>query len=189
MRVFLLALLWLFSSLSQAQPFNNPFAQSEFLPVEKAFVFSSERLPSGQMRLHWQISDGYYLYQKRLKFDGLAPEAVPPLPPALPHSDEYFGETQVYRGELELLIPANATGQLRMGWQGCADAGPRHPPRTSPVDLGGRPQAPNRPATRPWPAASANTRWPGACWPSSAWDCCWPLPPVRCRCCRSWPGW
>lgn len=138
MRVFLLALLWLFSSLSQAQPFNNPFAQSEFLPVEKAFVFSSERLPSGQMRLHWQISDGYYLYQKRLKFDGLAPEAVPPLPPALPHSDEYFGETQVYRGELELLIPANATGQLRMGWQGCADAGLCYPPQTSPVDLGGQ---------------------------------------------------
>lgn len=133
MRVFLFALMFLLSGLSQA----NPFAQSDFLPVNKAFVFSSERLASGQMRLHWQIIDGYYLYQKRLKFDGLAPEQQPQLPAALPHSDEYFGETQVYRGELELILPASASGELRMGWQGCADAGLCYPPQTSLVSLGG----------------------------------------------------
>ncbi|CAM3599510.1 protein-disulfide reductase DsbD [Pseudomonas wadenswilerensis] len=133
MRVFLFALMFLLSGLSQA----NPFAQSDFLPVNKAFVFSSERLESGQMRLHWQITDGYYLYQKRLKFDGLAPEQQPQLPAALPHSDEYFGETQVYRGELELILPASANGELRMGWQGCADAGLCYPPQTSLVSLGG----------------------------------------------------
>lgn len=133
MRVFLFALMFLLSGLSQA----NPFAQSDFLPVNKAFVFSSERLESGQMRLHWQITDGYYLYQKRLKFDGLASEQQPQLPPALPHSDEYFGETQVYRGELELILPASASGELRMGWQGCADAGLCYPPQTSVVSLGG----------------------------------------------------
>ncbi|MGF6594373.1 protein-disulfide reductase DsbD [Pseudomonas sp. 2835] len=133
MRVFLFALMFLLSGLSQA----NPFAQSDFLPVNKAFMFSSERLESGQVRLHWQITDGYYLYQKRLKFDGLAPEQQPQLPPALPHSDEYFGETQVYRGELELILPASASGELRMGWQGCADAGLCYPPQTSLVSLGG----------------------------------------------------
>ncbi|QBF25985.1 protein-disulfide reductase DsbD [Pseudomonas tructae] len=133
MRAFLFALMFLLSGLSQA----NPFAQSDFLPVNKAFVFTSERLDSGQMRLHWQITDGYYLYQKRLKFDGLAPDQHPQLPAALPHSDEYFGETQVYRGELELILPASASGELRMGWQGCADAGLCYPPQTSPVSLGG----------------------------------------------------
>ncbi|MDD0974087.1 protein-disulfide reductase DsbD [Pseudomonas fontis] len=141
MRVFLLALLALFSSLSQAQPFANPFAQSDFLPVDKAFVFSAERQPSGEMRLHWKITDGYYLYQKRLKFDGVEPQAVPALPPGLAHSDEFFGDTQVYRGELELLLPASAKGQLRMGWQGCADAGLCYPPQTSVVDLGGAPSS------------------------------------------------
>lgn len=137
MRALLLAILCLFTSLSQAQSFANPFAQSDFLPVEKAFVFTSERLPSGQTRLHWAITDGYYLYQKRLKFDGLAPEQIPPLPQALPHHDEFFGETPVYRGELELLLPASAQGTLRMGWQGCADAGLCYPPQTSLVNLGG----------------------------------------------------
>ncbi|PWB35744.1 thiol:disulfide interchange protein [Pseudomonas sp. SDI] len=141
MRVFLLALLALFSSLSQAQPFSHPFAQGEFLAVDKAFVFSTERLANGDMRLHWNITDGYYLYQKRLKFDGIEPSAVPALPPGLNHSDPYFGDTQVYRGELELRLPASASGQLRLGWQGCADAGLCYPPQTSLVDLGGAARA------------------------------------------------
>ncbi|WP_422420984.1 protein-disulfide reductase DsbD [Pseudomonas sp. GZD-222] len=131
MRTLLIALMLLFSGLTQA----NPFAQSDFLPVDKAFVFSSERLDSGQMRLHWKITDGYYLYQKRLKFDGLPVEQQPALPEALPHHDEYFGETLVYRGELELILPASAAGQLRMGWQGCADAGLCYPPQTNLVSL------------------------------------------------------
>ncbi|WP_442108853.1 protein-disulfide reductase DsbD [Pseudomonas sp. NUPR-001] len=137
MRTLLIALMLLFSGLSQA----NPFAQSDFLPVDKAFVFSSERLPSGEMRLHWKITDGYYLYQKRLKFDGLPAEQHPTLPEALPYHDEYFGDTQVYRGELELILPASATGQLRMGWQGCADAGLCYPPQTSLVSLSDTPAA------------------------------------------------
>lgn len=131
MRTILIALMLLFSGLAQA----NPFAQSDFLPVDKAFVFSSERLEGGQMRLHWKITDGYYLYQKRLKFDGLPVDQHPALPEALPHHDEYFGETLVYRGELSLIVPAAATGQLRMGWQGCADAGLCYPPQTSLVAL------------------------------------------------------
>ncbi|MDN7139023.1 protein-disulfide reductase DsbD [Pseudomonas sp. JQ170] len=135
MRALLIVLMFLFSGLTQA----NPFAQSDFLPVDKAFVFSSERLASGEMRLHWKITDGYYLYQKRLKFDGLPAEQQPALPEALPHQDEYFGETQVYRGELELILPADARGSLRMGWQGCADAGLCYPPQTNLVSLSDTP--------------------------------------------------
>ncbi len=137
MRALILAVLCLFSSLSLAQNFANPFAQSDFLPVEKAFVFTSERLPSGETRLHWAITEGYYLYQKRLKFDGLTPQQVPPLPAAVDHHDEFFGDQPVYREQLELIIPASAQGTLRMGWQGCADAGLCYPPQTSLVDLGG----------------------------------------------------
>ena len=137
MRALILALLCLFSSLSLAQNFANPFAQSDFLPVEKAFVFTSERLPSGETRLHWAITKDYYLYQKRLKFDGLTPEQIPQLPPAVDHHDEFFGDQPVYRGALELIIPASAQGTLRMGWQGCADAGLCYPPQTSVVELGG----------------------------------------------------
>ena len=138
MRYVLLLLLTLFASLGQAQAGSNPFeTKPEFLPVEKAFVFTSERLESGETQLYWQIADGYYLYQKRLKFDGLPAEQHPVLPEGEAHSDEFFGEQQVYRQGLELKIPAGATGQIKVGFQGCADAGLCYPPHTQIVDLGG----------------------------------------------------
>jgi thiol:disulfide interchange protein DsbD len=134
-RLFLFFVL-LISGVAQAG--TNPFeTKPEFLPVEKAFVFTSERLESGETQLYWQIADGYYLYQKRLKFDGLPAEQHPVLPEGEAHSDEFFGEQQVYRQGLELKIPAGATGQIKVGFQGCADAGLCYPPHTQVVDLGG----------------------------------------------------
>ncbi|WP_223435030.1 MULTISPECIES: protein-disulfide reductase DsbD [unclassified Pseudomonas] len=136
MRSLLLFFALLISGLAQAG--TNPFeTKPEFLPVEKAFAFTSERLESGETQLYWQITDGYYLYQKRLKFDGLPAELHPVLPEGESHSDEFFGEQPVYRQGLELKIPAGATGQIKVGFQGCADAGLCYPPQTQVVDLGG----------------------------------------------------
>jgi thioredoxin:protein disulfide reductase len=134
MRILLLFLTLLLAGPSQANPFD---AKPDFLPVNQAFVLTHDRQADGQMRLYFQIKQGYYLYQKRLKFDGLPAEQQPPLPPALNHHDEFFGDSAVYRDQLELLIPANAQGQLRLGWQGCADAGLCYPPQTTAIDLGG----------------------------------------------------
>ncbi|MVV49029.1 protein-disulfide reductase DsbD [Pseudomonas sp. PB120] len=134
-RLFLFFVL-LISTVAQAG--SNPFdTKPDFLPVGKAFIFTSERLESGETQLYWQIADGYYLYQKRLKLDGLPAELHPPLPEGESHSDEFFGEQQVYRQGLELKIPAGATGQVKVGFQGCADAGLCYPPQTQVVDLGG----------------------------------------------------
>lgn len=138
MRHLFIFLLVLFTGLAQAAPGNNPFeTQPEFLPVGKAFTFTSERLASGETQLYWQIADGYYLYQQRMKFDGLAQQPV--LPQGEAHSDEFFGEQQVYRQGLEVKLPADATGQVKLGWQGCADAGLCYPPQSITVDLGGNP--------------------------------------------------
>ena len=128
----------LLTGLSQAYASDNPFEQkADFLPANKAFVFTSEPLPSGETRLHWQITDKYYLYKKRFKFDGLDAAQTPVLPQGQEHSDEFFGATQVYRNSLELLIPAGASGQVKVSWQGCADAGLCYPPQSQTVDLGG----------------------------------------------------
>ena len=128
----------LLTGLSQAYASDNPFEQkADFLPANKAFVFTSEPLPSGETRLHWQITDQYYLYKKRFKFDGLDAAQTPVLPQGQEHSDEFFGATQVYRNNLELLIPAGASGQVKVSWQGCADAGLCYPPQSQTVDLGG----------------------------------------------------
>ncbi|WP_277589333.1 protein-disulfide reductase DsbD [Pseudomonas chlororaphis] len=138
MRRLFILLFMLLSGLAQAG--NNPFeVKPDFLPVGKAFVFTSERLASGETQLFWQIADGYYLYRQRLKFDGLAEAHKPALPEGEAHSDEFFGAQQVYRQGLELKIPAGATGKVKVGWQGCADAGLCYPPQSLEVDLGGNP--------------------------------------------------
>ena len=134
MRVFLLFLTLLLAGPLHANPFD---VKPDFLPVNQAFVLTHDRQADGQMRLFFQIKQGYYLYQKRLKFDGLPAEQHPQLPAALNHHDEFFGDSAVYRDQLELLLPANAQGQLRLGWQGCADAGLCYPPQTTVIDLGG----------------------------------------------------
>ncbi|MGN8249877.1 protein-disulfide reductase DsbD [Pseudomonas sp. SMV7] len=134
MRILLLFLTLLLAGPLQANPFD---VKPDFLPVDQAFVLTHNRQADGQMRLYFQIKPGYYLYQKRLKFDGLPVEQHPQLPPALNHHDEFFGDSAVYRDQLELLLPASAQGQLRLGWQGCADAGLCYPPQTTLIDLGG----------------------------------------------------
>jgi len=134
MRVLLLFLTLLLAGPLQANPFD---VKPDFLPVNQAFVLTHDRQGDGQMRLFFQIKPGYYLYQKRLKFDGVPADQHPQLPPALNHHDEFFGDSAVYRDQLELLLPANAQGQLRLGWQGCADAGLCYPPQTTVIDLGG----------------------------------------------------
>ncbi|MBV4488280.1 protein-disulfide reductase DsbD [Pseudomonas sp. SWRI153] len=137
MRHFFLLFALLISGLAQAG--NNPFeSKPDFLPVDKAFVLTSERLDSGETQLFWQITDGYYLYQKPLKFDGLAADQHPVLPEGESHSDEFFGEQPVYRQGLELKIPASASGQIKVSYQGCADAGLCYPPQTRVIDLGGK---------------------------------------------------
>ncbi len=137
MRHFFLLFALLISGLAQAG--NNPFeSKPDFLPVDKAFVLTSERLDSGETQLFWQITDGYYLYQKRLKFGGLAADQQPVLPEGESHSDEFFGEQPVYRQGLEVKIPAAASGQIKVSYQGCADAGLCYPPQTRVIDLGGK---------------------------------------------------
>ena len=136
-RLFIFLFL-LLTGFSQAQASNDPFAQKvDFLPVAKAFAFSSETLPSGETRLSWQIANNYYLYQKRFKFDGLDAAHIPALPQGEEHNDEFFGASQVYRNQVDVLIPAGASGQVKVSWQGCADAGLCYPPQSQVVDLGG----------------------------------------------------
>lgn len=139
MRLLLSLLLTCLIGVAQAQTANNPFAQPDFLPVNKAFALSVEPLPSGETRLQWKIADTYYLYQKRFKFDGLDAAHTPVLPQGLEHSDEFFGATEVYRDSVAILIPAGASGQVKVSWQGCADAGLCYPPQSQTVDLGGTP--------------------------------------------------
>lgn len=131
---YLACCLWL--AQASASPFALGPKQEDFLPVDQAFSLHVERSKTGETSLRWDIAPGYYLYQERLRFVGLPAGSEPVIPPGQPYHDEYFGDSQIYRDNLEVVIPDAGVASLELGWQGCADAGLCYPPQTRVVDVG-----------------------------------------------------
>ena len=111
--------------------------QSEFLPVREAYRLDGALTADGQLRLYWQIAEGYYLYQHMFKVrhaDASSPANLSiSFPPALDKTDEFFGDVSVYYDEADLTaaLPDGATRlTLAITYQGCADAGLCYPPET-----------------------------------------------------------
>jgi len=111
--------------------------QSGFLPVREAYRLDGAVTADGQVRLYWQIAEGYYLYQHMFKVrhaDASTPTNLSiDFPPALDKTDEFSGDVSVYYDEADLAvsIPAGeARLTLEVTYQGCADAGLCYPPET-----------------------------------------------------------
>jgi thiol:disulfide interchange protein DsbD len=135
--VFLLvSCLWLLQT-ANASLFSSGGLQDDFLPVDQAFELHIGPQEEGGTLVRWDIAPGYYLYQERLSFGGLDADFQPSLPPGEPYTDEFFGDSQIYRGSLEVDIPQTAASSIVLGWQGCADAGLCYPPQSKRVSLDG----------------------------------------------------
>jgi len=84
----------------------------------------------------WKIEDGYYLYKDKMKFaaEGLT-LAEPVWPAGEIHSDEFFGEQLIFRGNVTVRIPVRSVStvvdslDLEIRSQGCADFGLCYPPQ------------------------------------------------------------
>lgn len=129
MRALFMAILLLFSSLTHAFISN----QHDFLPVEEAFRFEllDDVEPSV---LVWQIAPEHYLYRDKLGITDANGDPVPiDYPEGIEHSDDFFGDTQIYRQFLQLPLPVDIQRPLEVTWQGCADAGLCYPPQITSV--------------------------------------------------------
>jgi thiol:disulfide interchange protein DsbD len=124
--------------------------EEEFLDPDVAFVLTGDAQTTNNIQLNWRIADGYYLYKKRIKLEPASaaqPVGELVLPKGLPHSDEYFGEQEVYRQSLDATfsVPPSSskTVDVKVTYQGCADAGLCYPPITKllSVSLEGAPTA------------------------------------------------
>ncbi len=127
---------------------------SEPPPPQEVFQYST-RADAGRVYLQFDVRDEYYLYRTRFGFesrsDGVALGA-PVFPKGEIHSDQYFGEQEIYRGKFEIALPYRRTSaasavDLQLKLQGCWDGGLCYLPQNwkttvalpaaSPLDLAG----------------------------------------------------
>jgi len=122
---------------------GGPKSDSDFLPVDEAFVFSASSDSPDRITLRWDIADDYYLYRDKVKVTVAGAEATlgaPLMPEGKSQFDDYFGEQVVYYGELIANVPVAAAAGTRelpieVSYQGCADAGLCYPPTTKQVTV------------------------------------------------------
>jgi thiol:disulfide interchange protein DsbD len=136
--LFALLLLLLTAPL-QANDILSKLSQSKtFLPVEQAFIADFAQ-QDNQLKLSFQIADGYYLYKDKFKIAGVAVSfSHPTYPPGMPYEDEYFGKTEIYRHQVVLSIPLSnidVDAKLKVRFQGCAEAGLCYPVETLEIPL------------------------------------------------------
>ncbi|WP_047609094.1 protein-disulfide reductase DsbD [Rahnella aquatilis] len=134
---FLLCSLCLLPFQANASLFGKP-AVAQFVPVDQAFSFDF-RQQGHDLKLNWQIRDGYYLYRSKIELEPKnARLAAFLMPKGRDHHDEFFGDSEVYENVLNLTVPlrqAGADATVRVTYQGCAAAGFCYPPETREVPL------------------------------------------------------
>ena len=117
------ALLAIASNACQAQSQDPP-------PPQKVFQYST-RADAERVYLDFSVLKGFYLYRARFGFEsgtnGTAIGAAS-FPRGETHTDEFFGEQEIYRGKFAIAIPYRRTGtgqtlDLKLQLQGCADFG------------------------------------------------------------------
>ncbi|WP_439287832.1 protein-disulfide reductase DsbD [Lonepinella sp. BR2904] len=127
-------ILLLISISSQGNLFSN---KTSFLPADQAFQFSAQN-KNNQLVLHWLIADDYYLYKNEITAtieNGKLGELQ--FPQGEVHQDEFFGETEIFRHELRVILPvleSHELTQLIVTYQGCTK-GLCYPPEEKIIDL------------------------------------------------------
>lgn len=107
--------------------------QDEFLPVAEAFK-PSYTIAQGKLVLHWQVADTYYLYEERFKFDADSGVQITPVytPGKMKYDELFERETMVHYHEVSASFDLEGITNafnLKLEYQGCADAGLCYPPQ------------------------------------------------------------
>ncbi len=130
----LLLVLCMAGSAHASGLFGESSQEEEFLKVDEAFQLTSTVKSGNEVRLFWNVADGYYLYRKRLSVTSDNGDVVIGelgLPDGKMYHDEYFGDVEIYENSLDVAVPVTASNEsieLVVGYQGCAHAGLCYPP-------------------------------------------------------------
>ena len=111
--------------------------QTQFLPVDEAYQLTLVADGDQRLMLQWVIAPEYYLYRHAFKAQASDSEgsiaANLVVPDGLAKTDEFFGDVEVYYDALEAMVALDRTtelAQIKVTYQGCADAGLCYPPET-----------------------------------------------------------
>lgn len=137
------------------------------LPPDEAFAFDITAMDKGTLNARWNITDGHYLYQDKIKFEIVDPNTSltlgkPVLPQGKEEHDQYFGDIIIYDKDFEVSVPLSVSSSgnvdkltVKTTYQGCSKlTGICYPPqhKTQEVNLASAPDATTSPAN-----AIANT--------------------------------
>ncbi len=112
---------------------NNPFTREQpvILPVEEAFLVNWTMKP-GAFSIRFTMPPGYYLYRHAFETTAGGADRAFGIPDGEPVTDEFFGDVEVYYGEVIVDVPLEGSDKsIAIRYQGCADAGYCYPPRTA----------------------------------------------------------
>ena len=119
----------------------NAANDQEVVDPEKAFQVTVVGTGDGALMARFAIADCCYLYRDKMGFE-VAGQGVKlgeyRLPAGKKKTDEFFGATEVYYGNVDVRLPVAATGALpeqipiKVSYQGCSEKGVTicYPPAT-----------------------------------------------------------
>lgn len=114
-------------------------ALGDFLPVDEAFEPVLTAIDGNTVEVAFRVTDGYYLYKDKISARAESDSArsgTLELPKGEIKVDQYFGEMEVYHGDVFARLPiARATPEamdldIELRYQGCAEDGICYPPVT-----------------------------------------------------------
>ncbi len=115
----------------------------ELLPPEQAFSLVAW-MDGERLIAQYDIAQGYYMYRKRFDFQvesGNATFDAAIIPDGKIKNDEFFGDMEVYRDQVRILLPIlsnnlQATNlKIKATGQGCADIGVCYPPLSQTLNV------------------------------------------------------
>ena len=137
-RLLLVTLAWLpLAALGQNALSAYTQQQTQFLPVDDAYRLDMVADGDQQVLLQWVIAPEYYLYRHGFKVRARSIQGPIDtqlaIAPGLAKTDEFFGDVEVYYGALDATLSLAERAELvelKITYQGCADAGLCYPPET-----------------------------------------------------------
>lgn len=129
---------------------------TDFLPPDVAFRVGVRQI-GDTLRIRWVIAEGYYLYRHSMTVAAESPDLTVmglDLPRGELKTDAFLGNQEVYRHVVEGTVPFRRVDfgahpiEIKVTYQGCADAGLCYLPMTKvlyPQAIDSAPQAPGRP--------------------------------------------